>query len=201
MMIAAIVVAVLTFLMFSPTFIVVQYTDKKFFVYVRLLYLIKFFVIKDKSLEPESAKKAEKKEHEKTSPQYTVSERLEQLKIVFKLLANLLKQFCKHFKLYRLGLRINVSGDDPADVATEYGLVNALAYSIISFLNDTIRIGKKEIQIGCDYDDRETSFEIDLRFRVVLINFVLVLICTSVRDIITLLKSLSKPHEIQQEVK
>ncbi len=199
MIVAAIIIAVLAFLLFCPTHIVIRYAQNKFFVYIRLWFLIKINLVKDKI---KTETKPEEKERQKSKFEIgPISTRLEQLSILFRLAASLIKQFCKHFALYRCRIKINVSGEDPADVATEYGLVNAAAYGIISYLNEIIKIGKKEIAISCDYDGELSEFELDLRFRVIFLNFVLVLICTNIRDIIALLQTMSQPREIEQEVK
>ncbi len=196
MMITVVIVVLLAFLLFAPTHIVLQYSGENFSGYIRLWYVVKIKLFGDKK-----QIKDKKKTKQKNKENPSVSFRLEQINTLLRLAGQLVSQFCRHFVLYRCRFMITVAGDDPADVATEFGAANAAAYGIIAYLENKIRIRKKEIQINFDYDVLDSSFEVDLRFGVILLKFLLVLICTNIRDIINLIQSVSQPQEFHQEVK
>ena len=63
------------------------------------------------------------------------------------------------------------------------------------------QIKKKELCIDYTYIEGSTEFELDFRFRVILLKFLIVLICINIHDIMQLISSISKPKEIRQEVK
>lgn len=203
MTVALIIIAVLIFLLFSPTYIVLKYIGSELTVYIRLWYVVKIRLFNEKKKTEKVSQKNEKKtmQPHKSKKKIALSERLDQLADIFRIAVKILRLFCKHFTMYRCCVKVLITGEDPADVATEFGLVNAAAYGIISFLNEKITIKKKEILIGYEYIDEKAAFEVDFRFRVILLKFLIILICTNIRDIMSVLKSVSQPQEIQQEVK
>lgn len=198
MKIALIILAVLILLLFLPTHFVIQYVDNDFNIYIRLWYVIKIRLLKkkDEKSKKESDESSKDTENTKTDA-LSPSEKMEKISVVLRLIVNTLKLFCRHFKMYRCHTNILVAGEDPANVAIEFGLVNAAVYGIISYLNEKIKIGRKEIYIGYDYQQEQTTFEVDFRFKVIVLIFLMVLICTNFRDIMTLI---SKPEEIKAEV-
>lgn len=54
-------------------------------------------------------------------------------------------------------LRLTAGGQDAADCALNYGKLWAAVSGMLPVLENTFRIGKREIEIWCDYEKKETS--------------------------------------------
>ena len=201
MIVTLIIVSVVLLLLFWPTHIVFRYVGDRLNLYLRFWLVVKINLLKEKTKTETKPKKSKETSEKKTISIGPISDRIDQLGSVFRIAVGLLDTFCKHFTMYRCKVLIRIAGDDPADVATEFGVVNAAVYGIISYLNEKIKIKKKELCIDYTYIEGSTEFELDFRFRVILLKFLIVLICTNIHDIMQLISSISKPKEIRQEVK
>lgn len=185
------VVLLLIFLLFAPLHIVLRLDEQGLDAYIRLWFLIKIdFLVKGKQPVKKKKKKVKQKNDGISAPKKrkSISEQMEQFSSVFRLIVNLLDNFCKYFTMYRCKTCILVGGQDPADIAFEFGAVNASVYGLIAFLDNKIKISGKNIQIGYDYDREKASVDIDFRFRVAFIYFLLVLIYKNYRDILKIIK-------------
>lgn len=192
-MIAIWIIAFIVVLLFLPTHIVVRHTDETE-IYIRLFFFLRINILKsgkwigkkqEKKSEPTEKKAKEKQPKKKQS----LSQKLESLKAGVRIVLQSLNQFCKYFKMYRCKVFIVSAGEDPADVAIEYGAANALAFSIVEMLDQQMKIKNRDIQIYYDYNKSKTVFEFDFRFSVVLLKFLFVLICVNFRDIMTLMQN------------
>lgn len=67
-----------------------------------------------------------------------------------------------------LELRLTAGGRDAADCALNYGRLWAAAGGILPVLENTFRIGKREIDVRCDYNQKEISCfaQVDLTVRI-----------------------------------
>lgn len=197
MRIAFAVLAVILLLVFLPTCFVLQYSDSGVIIYLRLFGIFKINLTKDDSKTKKKKYKTKKKEEKssiekKDKKKLSLSDCLDNIQIIFRIALRTLGEFCKHFKMYKCKAHILVAGDDPADVALEFGLVNASIYSILSLLEDKIKIKKKDICVFYDYDSENSKVDVDFRFRVLLLIFLVILICVNFRDIMTLIRNINK---------
>lgn len=65
-------------------------------------------------------------------------------------------------------LRLTAGGQDAADCALNYGKLWAAVSGMLPVLENTFRIGKREIEIRCSYEQKETSCfaQMDLTVRI-----------------------------------
>ncbi|MBQ6432314.1 MAG: hypothetical protein IJJ99_10655 [Oscillospiraceae bacterium] len=67
----------------------------------------------------------------------------------------------------RFDLRIAVGDSDAADCAFRYGMVCAAVYPLLTLLDGTMKFKKRSVDIGCDFEQDNTtaSFEGQLNYR------------------------------------
>lgn len=188
---ALITIAVLCIVFFWPVHLIVKYREDKAQIYATVLGVIRLtFYETGKQKKKKKPKKTEEesKPKEKTTDK-ALPEKLDQAASIFRIVMRTLDQFCKHFSLYRCKVYALAAGEDPATVAIEFGAANAIIYSLVSFLEEKIRIRKKDIRIFYDYNKERPFFDLDFRFSVSLLKFVIVAICVNWRDLISLVGS------------
>ncbi len=84
-----------------------------------------------------------------------------------KLALKLLGDFRRRLRVNNLYVRLVLAGDDPADLGTNYGYARMALGNLLPNLERFIRIGKRDIQVGCDFAGEETliTVRLDLTIR------------------------------------
>lgn len=84
-----------------------------------------------------------------------------------KLAVKLLGDFWRKLRVNNLYVRLVLAGDDPADLGTNYGYARAALGNLLPNLERFVRIGKRDIQVGCDFAGDETliTVRLDLTIR------------------------------------
>ena len=77
-----------------------------------------------------------------------------------------------------LRIRAISAGEDAAAVAMDYGMVCAVVYPLIGWIESALRVSRrgKKVEIGCDYDAEESTFEMNVRLSVRIWTVLLALI-------------------------
>ena len=69
----------------------------------------------------------------------------------------LLCSFFRKIRIRRLEVKLTLAGDDPCDLAVNYGRTWAAAGGIIPILEEIFVIKQRDVQIGCDFTAEETK--------------------------------------------
>ena len=69
----------------------------------------------------------------------------------------LLGSFFRKIRIRRLEVKLTLAGDDPCDLAVNYGRTWAAAGGIIPILEELFVINQRDVQIGCDFTAEETK--------------------------------------------
>ncbi len=69
----------------------------------------------------------------------------------------LLSSFFRKIRIRYLEVKLVLAGDDPCDLAVNYGRTWAATGSIIPVLEELFVIKKRDVQIGCDFTASETK--------------------------------------------
>lgn len=74
-----------------------------------------------------------------------------------KLGVNFLGDFRRKLRVRRLQLILIMAGDDPCDLAVNYGRTQAAADNLIAVLERVFVIKKRSVQVGCDFTADSTQ--------------------------------------------
>lgn len=69
----------------------------------------------------------------------------------------LLSSFFRKIRIRRLEVKLTLAGDDPCDLAVNYGKTWAATGSIIPILEELFVIKKRDVQVACDFTASETK--------------------------------------------
>ncbi len=69
----------------------------------------------------------------------------------------LLGSFFRKIRIRRMEVKLTLAGDDPCDLAVNYGRTWAAAGGIIPILEELFVINQRDVQIGCDFTAEETK--------------------------------------------
>ena len=75
---------------------------------------------------------------------------------IVKTLLDLLNAFRKKLRINHLYLKLIMAGDDPCDLAVNYGRANAAMGNLLPLLERCFVIKKRDIEIECDFESSET---------------------------------------------
>ena len=92
------------------------------------------------------------------------------ISVVFSAIKDLFLRIGKLIKkgvFKKFDLQIIVGDNDAADAAMRYGQICAVAFPMLNFLENNMKLKKEQIDIRCDYETEETqvSFEGQLNYR------------------------------------
>ena len=76
---------------------------------------------------------------------------------LLKLLKDLLNDLRRKLRVKRLELKLVMAGEDPCDVAMNYGYAWAAAGNIMPLLDELFVIKKKDVDIACDFEAVSTT--------------------------------------------
>lgn len=138
------------------------------------ILFIKINLIKEKkkkkrkkktSAEPKKQNKSKKdkqkpkKENKATSllKKQGVSGLLDILKRLLSIAKGTLKNFFKYFIIHNFDVKISLGGDDPSEIATDYGSVCAVVYPVMGRLYNTLNMEDYTADVVCDFADNSKS--------------------------------------------
>lgn len=68
-----------------------------------------------------------------------------------------LKGFCRKIRIDRLELKVILAGDDPCDLAVNYGRAWAAVGNLMPRLENTFRIHRRNVEVECDFENSTTT--------------------------------------------
>ena len=75
---------------------------------------------------------------------------------IVKTALDLLNSFRKKLRIKRLDLKLIMAGDDPCDLAINYGRANAAMGNLLPQLERCFVIEKRNVEVECDFEASET---------------------------------------------
>lgn len=88
--------------------------------------------------------------------------KLSELKKYIPTAMELLNAIRKRLVLRKLTLLVNLAGDDPCDLALDYGKANGAIGSGMALLEQAFRVKKRDVQVFCDFLAVETEVYLDM---------------------------------------
>lgn len=98
----------------------------------------------------------------------------------------------RKIRVSRMELNLTMAGDDPCDLAVNYGRANAAMGALLAGLNRAFVIKKQKINLGCDFEAEEMTVFARLDVTITLGRAVALLVRYGVRGLRTYL-SIAKP--------
>ncbi len=81
---------------------------------------------------------------------------LEQFLRFLRVIAELLKDLGRKLRVRKLELRLVFAGEDPSDVALNYGRANAVIANVLPHLERLFVIKKRSVDVSCDFSAPKT---------------------------------------------
>ena len=82
-----------------------------------------------------------------------------------------LNELRKKLWVKKLVVHLTLAGEDPCDLALNYGRANAIMNGLVPVLEQCFTIRKRDLQVRCDFDATETVFYARAELRITLIRF------------------------------
>ena len=118
---------------------------------------------KKKEKKPKKEKKAKKKDELQTQPPPAPKEKKKQTggKLtdfipLVKVALDFLGDFIKRLKFNRLEVKLILAGDDPCDLAMNYGRAWTALGNLLPLMDNGLNIKKRNLEIECDFTADET---------------------------------------------
>jgi len=152
--------------------IILEYSDEGFHYWGKVGFL-KFRIDKDKS------KKRKKKVKEKVKPKNinkqilpgSLSEFMDMLRAV----KNLLDRLRRKLLIKKLTLHYVSAGEDPANIALQFGAAHAVFNTIIPLLEGYFRIRRKDLNASADFNAKEQSIYAKINISIALWELIYVI--------------------------
>ena len=163
-----ITLAVLFLLASIPLGVLVRYDSQGFLVRI-IAGFIRFTLIpfpkRKKKTQTKSSEKSKPKQEQAAASQTNVQEASESGKKggsvrdfipIIKVMLEFLNQFRKKLRINRLVLKLILAGDDPCDLALNYGRAWQALANLMPMLDKAFVIGKRDCEVECDFTATET---------------------------------------------
>lgn len=163
-----ITLAVLFLLASIPLGVLVRYDSQGFLVRI-IAGFIRFTLIpfpkRKKKTQTKSPEKSKPKQEQAAASQTNVQEASENGKIggsvrdfipIIKVMLEFMNQFRKKLRINRLVLKLILAGDDPCDLALNYGRAWQALANLMPMLDKAFVIGKRDCEVECDFTATET---------------------------------------------
>lgn len=121
---------------------------------------------KKKDKPQEAPKKTAKKSEKAEKPPKEKGGKLTDFLPLVKVGLDLLGDFRRKLRVKRLKLHLMMAGDDPCDLAVNYGRANASMAALLAQLDRLFVIKKQDVQIQCDFASEETTIVAGLELTV-----------------------------------
>ena len=165
-----IALGILTLIAFMPIGALVQYDSRGFL--VRIIagwFCLTVYPMKKRkkkqTKEPGTSEELQKKQEQKKTPQpqSTVPSdgvekggSLQDFLPLVRLVLNFMDRFRKSMRINHLRLKLILAGDDPCDLAVNYGRAWAAMGNLLPMLERVFHIGKRDCEVECDFTAQET---------------------------------------------
>ena len=163
-----ITLAVLFLLASIPLGVLVRYDSQGFLVRI-IAGFIRFTLIpfpkRKKKTQTKSSEKSKPKQEQAAASQTNVQEASASGKKggsvrdfipIIKVMLEFLNQFRKKLRINRLVLKLILAGDDPCDLALNYGRAWQALANLMPMLEKAFVIGKRDCEVECDFTATET---------------------------------------------
>lgn len=101
---------------------------------------------------------------------------------------DLLNDLRRKFRVNHLLLHLTLAGDDPCDLAVNYGRMNASLAALIAQLERVLVIQKRDVHVDCDFTANETVILARLDLTITLGRILSIAVRHGVRGLMTFLK-------------
>lgn len=110
----------------------------------------------------EKKQPAEEKEQKSTPKNEKLLDDIREMVALIKNLLGPLGGLLKTVRINKLKLRAVCAGEDPADVAMEYGLVCAAVYPFVGYLQTVSNVRQRGVDVGisCDFEQERPSLSV-----------------------------------------
>ena len=105
---------------------------------------------------------------------------------------NLLGDFRRKLRVNRLDLKLIMAGDDPCDLATNYGRIWEAIGNLFPLLERAFVIKKRDIEVECDFEASETVISARLDITITLGRIISLAVRYAVRALIEFIKIKNK---------
>lgn len=92
-----------------------------------------------------------------------------------------LEQFRRKIRVNCLEMKLSLAGDDPADLAVNYGRAWAVTGSLVSLLEQSFVIRKRDIDVMCDFVGGKTRIYVRLDVTITLVRTLHLLSCHGIK--------------------
>ncbi len=106
-------------------------------------------------------------------------------------------RFIKHFVIRKIYIRYSVSGEDSAQTAKKFGLINALVYTNLGLIGSRAKLKKHDTIITPDYLGNQDYQEIEIHISYKILS-ILALLLFSGKDLI---KIITHEKKVNQRIK
>lgn len=177
-----IALGILTLIAFMPIGALVQYDSRGFLVRIiagwfRLTVYPMKKRKKKQAKESGTSEELQKKQEQKKTPQpqSTVPSdgvekggSMQDFLPLVRLVLNFMDRFRKSMRINHLRLKLILAGDDPCDLAVNYGRAWAAMGNLLPMLERGFHIGKRDCEVECDFTAQETMvvFRMDVTLQV-----------------------------------
>ena len=157
-----IILAVIILICLIPLGVRAVYNSDGFRLWL-LIGPVKIFLLpkkkKKEEKQDEKPKKAAKPQAKKAQPKEEKKEGGSLLDFLplLDVAKGLIGSFFRKIRIRRLEVKLTLAGDDPCDLAVNYGKTWAATGGIIPILEELFVIKKRDVQINCDFTAQETK--------------------------------------------
>ena len=147
---------------------------------------------KEKTSEKPGKKPAKKapavKKTEKPTPKPETGGSWKDFLPLVQLVLDLLNDLRRKLRVNELKLHMTMAGDDPCDLAVNYGRMNASLATLIAQLERVLVIQKRDVHIDCDFTANETVILARLDLTITLGRILYIAVRYGVQGLMTFLK-------------
>ena len=147
----------------------------------------------EKQEDPPVEEKPEKKKHVKSdSPEEEKGGSILDFLPLVKVGINFLGDFRRKLRLNRLELKLIMAGDDPCDLAINYGRAWEAIGNLFPLLERAFVIKKRDIEVECDFEASETVISARLDITITLGRIISLAVRYAIRALIEFIKIKNK---------
>lgn len=156
--IAGIVLAVLiALIVFAPVRVIIQYDARGLSVWMPFGPFRKVLYPAEKKPEKKKSKKKKQSSAAKKPQQEKKSGNLQEFYPYLHILLDFLKDLRRKIRIRFLQMHLTMAGDDPCDLAVNYGKAWGILANIVPLLERVFVIRKKDLQVNCDFQAEQTK--------------------------------------------
>jgi len=150
------VICLVVILLFIPAYIKIESTDD-------FEIIIKYLFFKHDMTEPEDGSKgAQAGESENSEDKLKLAvNAFKKLKELLSMLETL-KTFLSRLVIKKIFVQIGVCGEDAANAAVNFGIINAAVYPVIGLITAGIKTKKADVRIYPKYNEHEWDFKVKI---------------------------------------